>query len=319
MKKQLIIIPVTIVTAMCMGFAFVGCGEGTNADIKSSGSGARLASEYGYDVTYFNKVAPEDGADPFDGSGNTANVEYMAYVLSEEKEWTSVSDNKAAATLNNQQTWTYVYYDDGYMLSDEKTYSTFVKDSRETMFVCGRGASEGSVREAYVRDGSKPSNGNAGFDDVTWKSDSADRMSENDYYLTYGLFSDEICLYVVNDYTVEEAGEVLDNGDGTYTQSFVLDTENSVSYYKYSMMTHGSLSSAPTFSKVEVTFTFDESFRVLEVETYDLSKIKKFGMNFENKTSSTTTYSYPGMEGYENTKLVDAALADAQNYFAAYV
>ncbi|MCD8201573.1 MAG: hypothetical protein LUD47_05865 [Clostridia bacterium] len=313
MKKQIIIVSVTALTTICLALCVVGCGGDKNVNSRSVNPGYQVGDELGYDITYFNKLAPED-ADPLDGSGNTDNVSYMAYVMGTQSEWTAVSDNYATALINKQQTWTDIYYRDGYMLANEKSYSSFVKTSHQAAFVCGRDSTEGQARHAYLRDGSKPSNDKSSFSDVTWKSD-VTSLTEEEYYLMYGLFPDEISLYAVNDYTVIEAGDVVDNGDGTYSQHFELDNEYSVYYYKYSMMTHSGTSSAPTFSKVEITFTFDGNFRLLMVETYDEAKVS----GFKNTTTATTTYCYPDMEGYKDTVLDEASATEAAECFGVYL
>ncbi|MCD8211851.1 MAG: hypothetical protein LUC17_02370, partial [Oscillospiraceae bacterium] len=268
---------------------------------------------------YFTKVAPPKNADPMDGSGNTNNVNYIAYVLEQQTEWTAVSDSeaKAAGGINDQQIWTYKWFKDGYMLTNQKSYSAFSKEAFQALFVTGRQGSEEEERGVYLRDGSKPSNKKNTFDDVEWGTtdDDITYLLEQDYYRLHGLFSDEISVFVINDETVEEAGDVKKNSDGTYTQKFVLDTDDSVYWYQYSMKNHGGLSTFPAFSKVEATFTFDANFRILKLETEEQSTVKK-GMTVQNKTSATTTYCYPDMDDYE--PIPEDVKKEATDYFGKY-
>ncbi|MCD8205061.1 MAG: hypothetical protein LUD29_00390, partial [Clostridia bacterium] len=270
---------------------------------------------------YFNKVDPK-GADPMDGSGNTNNINYIAYTLEQQEEWYALSDSqaKAAGGINNQQIWTDKYYKNGYMLTTQKSYSAFSKEAFEALFVTGRGYSAKEERSVYLRDGSKPKNKDHDYSDVTWGTGDGDitYLLEQDYYFLHGLFSDEISVFVINDETVLESKDVEKNSDGTYTQSFTLDPEKAICYYQYSMKNHGGLSDFPDFSEVSATVTFDSDYRILKLETKEVSKVKK-GISTKNTTTATTTYSYPDMDGYEAIwSEASEILEEAESYFDTY-
>lgn len=170
---------------------------------------------------------------------------------------------------------------------------------------------------------------------TSWSEERPTGLAWSQFRETHGCLQTEFAVYVINRDTILESSAVTLNDDGTYSQTFVLNHEiqpyenSAVYYYQAQMQASGGLSSLPTFSSVEVTYTFDSEWRVLRsdiVESYTAS----YGP-FEAKgvAHSTTTYSYEEdkaqntvyedfFKQYENDFGVEAEKTiDAQSCFAS--
>ncbi len=276
--------------------------------------------------------APAEDAVPEDCSGTLKAVAYMNYTLAQKSSWHAYKETNShttalGITADDTTTKTQKDYKDGILVAEESVYSTAAgTSSHQFMFYTGSKEDEDAERIVYVRSGDGPSSEDKGKTvdwTVMWDDETEPECWTEDYYnKQYGLFMDEMSLYVVNDetaFTLDEDGEVESNGcgdviknaDGTYSQTFVLDTEISTYYYQYSMMTHGGLgNNSPKFSSVEVTFKFNSNWEILELYEEDSCTI--FGIS--SCTSSTvTTYSY-GEDDFDAS-----TYSSATSFFEPYV
>ncbi len=272
---------------------------------------------------------PEATVTPMECSETLDAVAYMNYTLAQQDSWHSEKKTDSTSvldlgimkmTVDTTTTRTQKDYKDGVLVTEESVYSsTYKGSSHQFMFETGE-----DDRVAYVRGGFGPESADDEISSITWDDETAPECWSEDYYNTqYGLFMDEISLYVLNEetllYTYDEDGEVIDNGcgkvtydeeTGYYSQTFTLDTENSIYYYQYSMMTHGNLGSAPEFSSVEVTFTFDSNWRVWEIQETDVATVTAGAVN---TSETTTTFEYG--DSAIDTETFEAACA----FFEPYV
>lgn len=101
---------------------------------------------------------------------------------------------------------------------------------------------------------------------VTW-SDSAYRLSWEEFYGAYGFDPRALTSFIVNEQTVISE-ESLDNGEGNYTFRYVLTPESASNYCREVKVMSGA-SDYPVFSSVVLTLTVDSLWRplVLERET----------------------------------------------------
>ena len=62
-------------------------------------------------------------------------------------------------------------------------------------------------------------------------------VTTTDFKNRYGMPATEFSVYILNEDTIEESGDVVNNGDGTYSQTFRLSTdgEKAVYYYRQQM------------------------------------------------------------------------------------
>ena len=101
---------------------------------------------------------------------------------------------------------------------------------------------------------------------VKW-SDSAYRLSWEEFYGAYGFDPRALTSFIVNEQTVISE-ESLDNGEGNYTFRYVLTPESASNYCREVKVMSGA-SDYPVFSSVVLTLTVDSLWRplVLERET----------------------------------------------------
>lgn len=238
------------------------------------------------------KVAPTDGSLPSDHSG-IDNIAYMAYVLDNQPFYHAYAKNSTKSAGVEQITQTWKDYKsaavngtaNNVMVCTDLSYSTLAKSSTQSCFV--------GDNIAYVRSGAKPKK-NSTPSDIEWNGSQPDYYTLETYLKKYGEFSTELTVYVLNDETVASWDEVVDNGNGTYSQKFCLNND-AVCWYQYKMKTNGSLKYLPEFEKIEITFTFDSKWQILESyceEKATISPVALGGNSLGSTGKTTTTFDY---------------------------
>lgn len=279
-KVKRIAIGTAIVAVLVAAVLGILTAFGINLFSCSKNSGPSDAPETTVNIS---SAPPTDGSLPTAHTG-IENISYMVYVLDNQESWHSYSDTDsiAAGGINNQKTYTYKDYKNGVLIASDMTYSSFVQSSTQTAYI-GDGA--------YARTGSKPSKTTA-ITEIEWNDGEPEYLERQSYYEKYGLFADEISVFLLNEETISSYGEVTENEDGTYTQSFTLDPVASSYYYQYNMYTRGGLSSYPAFTTVNLTFTFNSDWEVLEVQTYEVADVSMGVISTTNTSESHITYTY---------------------------
>lgn len=272
----------------------------------------------GYTV---RKIAPADGSTPADHSG-IDNIAFMAYVLDNQPFYHAKAENSTKATGYEQVTKTWKDYQsakvngtaNNVMVCSDLSYSSLVKASTQSCFVYDGYAYFAGNGSAYMRSGNRPSK-NSVPADIKWSGDQPDYYSAESYDKKYGSFSTELSVYVINENTLESAEEVIDNGDGTYSQKFVLNND-AACWYQYGMKTRGSLKSLPEFKKIEITFTFDGSWQVLKSyceEKTDIAPSALGGMSMGSTSKTETVFDYSN-GGFDETHF-----SQFNSYYEKYV
>ena len=249
--------------------------------------------------------APTDGSLPTAHSG-TENLAYIAAVLDSQTKWHSYGYTTSNASIATQITRTWKDYSDGVLITSDITYSSMVKSGSQTCTVEGADGAQVYFRSSGVPDSSTT------HLTASWDSNPPTYYAESAFYKTYGLLQTELSSYIINDESVLESSEVTVNSDGTYTQSFVLDPKLSTYYYQYGMKTRGGLAAYPVFESVNLSVTFDSSWRVLSLTARDVSQVNK-GVVVKSVSDNTTVFSY-GDDGFD-----DAHFAYYDDYYRAYV
>lgn len=270
-------------------------------------SAKKTVSDAPTNVDITKAPAPTDGSLPTAHTG-LENLSYIAYVFDAQEQYHSYSYTVTEASIATQVTRGWRDYKDGVLISSDVTYSSMVKSGTQVCYVYNEETEE---YEAYMRESATPSSDTTNLS-ADWSSDAPVYYTKQAYMYTYGLFQTELTNFIINEETVTESGEVQDNGNGTYTQSFVLDPTASTYYYQYGMKTRGGLNGYPTFKTVNLTVTFDSSWRILQVVTRDISDVNK-GVVVESVSDSTTDYSY-GSDGFDNEHF-----AYYNNYYGQYL
>lgn len=258
--------------------------------------------------TTVRKQVPADGSLPTEHKP-IDNLAYMAYVLDLQTSYHAYALNSTKSTGYEQITQTWKDYKvtdiDGVlrkvMVCSDLSYSALVKSATQSCFVDGSAA--------YMRTGDKPEK-NSTPTDIVWSSSTPKKYSKSEYLTTYGEFSTELSVYVINKGTIESALETVDNKDGTYSQTFVLNS-GAACWYQYGMKTRGGLRSSPEYEKIEITFTFDKDWRVLSTYCEEKAKIAPAafgGISMGSTSKTTTTFEY-GENTFDNAHF---------NYCATY-
>ena len=253
----------------------------------------------GNDATTVRKVVPNDGTLPTDAEA-IDNIGYMAYVMDHQEFYHSYAYNSTKSTGYEQVTQSWKDYKSAdisgegrsIMVSSDLSYSSLIKSSTQSCFL-------GSDK-AIIRSGSKPSSTKTTPLDIEWASGIPDIYDKEGYKYVYGEFSTEISVYVINENTLAGADPVVVNDDGTYSQKYYLN-ENAGVWYQYGMKTRGGLKNYPEFKKIEITFTFDENWRIIqsyceEKATISPRALGGMGMASDSKTTTTFDYTLEGLD-----------------------
>ena len=247
-------------------------------------------------ITTVRYALPNDGSTPAAHTG-LENIGYMATVLDNQPSYHAYAHNSTKSTGYEQitQTWkdykgkALSGYESGVMVCSDLSYSSLIKSGMQTCFV---------NNEAYTRSSSKPGK-NTTPETAEWNTSVPTKYTKQDYITSYGEFSTELSVYVINEDTVDGFEPVTVNEDGTYTQKFYLK-ENSACYYQNKMKTNGNLKGYPGFESIDITFTFDGNWQVLSSYCEEKAKISPKalgGMSMKSTSKTTTEFSYGG-EGF---------------------
>lgn len=229
------------------------------------------------------------------GDDGYRTLTYLAYVLSEQPYYHSESVTVSVAPFNmTQYTKSFKDYSDGIMISSDLTYG--IKNAgTQAAFVPG-GNEEGRGAGVYMRTSSGSVNADSTGTSVSWNDDVVyyDRES---YLYAYGEYSTEMTVYLLTEETITSWDPATDNGDGTYTQTFYLDAEKACYYYQYAMKTRGGLLTLPVFESISMEVTFDNNYRVLQIDVVENSRINPFTW-MDSTSTTTTSYTY-GEENFD--------------------
>ena len=265
------------------------------------------------DATTVRKELPNDGTLPTDAEA-IDNIGYMAYVMDHQQFYHSYAYNSTKSTGYEQVTQSWKDYKNAdlsgegrsIMVSSDLSYSSLIKSSTQSCFL--------GSEKAIIRNGGKPSSTKTTPLDIEWASGTPDIYDKDGYKVVYGEFSTEISVYVINKDTLASADPVVVNEDGTYSQKYYLN-ENAGVWYQYGMKTRGGLKNYPEFKKIEITFTFDSNWRIIQSyceEKATISPRALGGMGMASDSKTTTTFDYTE-EGFDN-----AHYAYYTNFFKQY-
>ena len=234
---------------------------------------------------------------------------YLAYVLDRQEYYHSVANTVSTALIATQYTNSFKDYKDGIMLSSDFTYG-FTGAGTQSCFVPD-GNANGEGAGVYMRTSSGSVNGSTTGTGANWNDDVVYYDKEG-YLYKYGQYSTEMTVYILNEETVLSWDDVVENGDGTYSQTFYLDAEKAAYYYQYAMQTRGGLDTLPEFESITLTFTFDDNYRVLRIDATEVSEIT-YIFSMSSTSQTTTTYSY------EQETFDEAHYDYFESYYSQYV
>ena len=227
---------------------------------------------------------PSDGSTPMQHTA-VENIGYMAYRLKHQESWYSEMHG-TVDTILSQKVDTYKQFSDGVLISADISVSSLVKTAKQSCYV-GDYVLQRKNAEPYAVDESGKSN----WDGLNtkWSQDEPSKITVDEFKQNYGFPATEFSVYVLNEETILSAEDVVDNGDGTYSQTYTLDPdgEKAPYYYRQQMLTTGGLDDWPSFDSIRVTYTFDSSWQVLRsviCESYTATMIVSVGCTAEYET-----------------------------------
>ena len=240
---------------------------------------------------------PDDSSSPEEHTV-VETIGYLNYTLQHQPYWSSEMEQSLSALFNiKQNTYNYKKYYNNTLISVDiaKGASTSAKQFCQTDNV------------VLWRDAVDPGSADGFYAD--WKQGKPSGLSISEFKKKRGLPPGDFSVYVLNENTIYNAQEksVVSNGDGTYSVTADLNVNtkggvendmcSAVYYYKQQMAVTGGLSQLPSYTYTNVTYTFDENYRVLSFEINDsyeaTLKIAGLGEVTSGCTSTTNTvFSY---------------------------
>ena len=230
-------------------------------------------------------AVPEDGSTPADHTA-LENVGYMNAVFHAQETWYSEMHGETDASIMTQTVSTYKQHSGDVLIVADVTTSSLVKSARQFCYV----GDEVLWRLGNSYDADT-------FDKMLameWETgEPYARMSVEDFKKQNGLPATEFCVYVINEETLLSADPVVKNADGTYTQTYYLDPagDKAPAYYANQMVFSGGLTELPEFTAIQVQFTFDENWQVLQ-SVVDESYRATLGISINCSSQFVTDFEY---------------------------
>ena len=237
----------------------------------------------GFSTVLFD--VPEDGSTPADHTA-LENVGYMNAVFHAQETWYSEMHGETDASIMTQTVSTYKQHSGDVLIVADVTTSSLVKSARQFCYV----GDEVLWRLGNSYDADT-------FDKMLameWETgEPYARMSVEDFKKQNGLPATEFCVYVINEETLLSADPVVKNTDGTYTQTYYLDPagDKAPAYYANQMVFSGGLTELPEFTAIQVQFTFDENWQVLQ-SVVDESYRATLGISINCSSQFVTDFEY---------------------------
>ena len=267
-KKVLIIIVVIAIIATATG-VFFAC---------QPKPAATPPPKNGHTVSM---APPEDGTSPEDYDG-LENLAYMAGRLSARTYFHSENTGLVDTIAKQNVVGTKDYYN-GILITQSVSTSAFASVAQQKFYGDGK---------VVVR-GPRYDKGKWNGIHTEWSNDKpVSVLDEAQYLEAYGLWADEFSDYVLNAETVSDVSDLARDENGNFVQTFTLDPAGSTYYYKRQMRTMGNLGDYPSFSSVQITFTFDDTWSVLRADIEEEYKVSVSVLNVSCKATSSIVYTY---------------------------
>ena len=133
--------------------------------------------------------------------------------------------------------------------------STFVKVAKQTYV---------KDNVFLTRDAAKVTNNSVDWENTTTK------FSQEQYLNIYGYSPTEPLHYIINEETIIDEIEIVNNGIGRkFTYKFNLDPQIAPYYYATNVKSLSSSTTNPTFKSIEMQITFDYKWRITKIEVQE--------------------------------------------------
>lgn len=251
-----------------------------------------------------------DDRDPTAHTG-IENIAYMNWRLQHQNYWYSEAHVLVDNSTDDQNVSTYKQYYEGVLISTDISKSNLVNKAVQYCQVRGG--------DVVLFRNSKGGRSTFNAINTPWSTDKPDGHTISEYKVKKGLPPLEFSVYILNENTVKDCSDVIDNGDGTYTQTFVLNyasepAENDATYWYKTEMAYkagGMMKEDPQFSEVSITYTFDSTWQVLSSKTKEVYKTITGIGAISCTAEGTTEYTYGDEELSYNSEY--------ENYYKNYL
>ena len=251
-----------------------------------------------------------DDRDPTAHTG-IENIGYMNWRLQHQNHWYSEAHVFVDNSTDDQNVSTYKQYYEGVLISTDISKSNLVNKAVQYCQVRGG--------DVVLFRNSKGGRSTFNAINTPWSTDKPDGHTISEYKVKKGLPPLEFSVYILNENTVKDCYDVIDNGDGTYTQTFVLNyasepAENDATYWYKTEMAYkagGMMKEDPQFSEVSITYTFDSTWQVLSSKTKEVYKTITGIGAISCTAEGTTEYTYGDEELSYNSEY--------ENYYKNYL
>lgn len=197
---------------------------------------------------------PTDGSLPTEHTA-LENFGYLNSRFRAQTNWYSETHGTLSTSVSSQTLHAYKQFSGGKLISTTVFTSDAVKLSRQ---LCE------TESEVLWRLGSTYTG--ATYEEmqaITWNDgEPYGHESAEDFRRQNGFPESEMSAYVVNENTLNVAGSVEDNGDGTYSQKYYLNIITATSEYAKQLMFTQGYTEYPMFRGIQVTYTFDAQWNL---------------------------------------------------------
>ena len=241
------------------------------------------------------------------------NIGYMNWRLQHQDYWYSEAHVHVKNSYDPQDVSTYKQYNNGVLISTDITSSKFLNKGVQYCQVRGG--------DVVLFRNSKGGKNALNAINTPFETGKPGGHTLSEYKTKKGLPPLEFSVYILNENTVKECSEVIDNGNNTYSQTFKLNFENepyendAAYWYKTEMgyKSYGMMKEDPQFSEIIITYTFDSEWRVLSSKTKEFYKTITGMGGIDCVAQGTTVYVYddeqrcynPEFENYYKNYLAD--------------
>jgi len=232
--------------------------------------------------------APNDGKLPTEHSA-TDVIAYTLYNVANCKEFKVITKGKADASVVTQK------------IANErviKNGSAMISTISSGMISLGtqRFYFPQTEDKVLVRSAKKINNTTA-----TWNTDkNPECVTYKEMQRRYGWHPFQANGYIICDDTYLNKEDIIveDNNDGTYSINFRLDPagDKAPFWYRREIITSSGSTIVPKFKKIEITFTIDKNYTLLEQAIKETYVVKAKGVEAETKTNVVDTFTYDDVQ-----------------------
>lgn len=228
------------------------------------------------------KETPTDGSLPTDYS-SLDNIAYALWKIQNTDEFKTITTGKSDASVATIQ-----------------IYNQRIVKNKKAMVSTVSSGMISSGKQKYFQDNKvllRDADKINGFD-TTWKTGQPECISNKAYITRYGWLPFQCTGYIICEDTILNASELICNEDGTFAITLEMnpDSDYAPFWYRREVLTNASSTMEPQFKMIQISYTFDTTWRILESRIKEEYKVKSMGIEATSKTDCTEVFSYENIE-----------------------